>query len=150
MDSLLSKAWEVQKAVRDKVEAQRIDSAVATQLWEDMLRDVSEGTCIGPFSSASEVTRELGRDDWVPAARFGVVQRGSARGVDDYRANGVNGTVVATEKLQVTSTDNFVGMVRAMDRDCQTELAGWVLDETRACRQVPVHPEQRHFAVVAL
>ena len=122
--ALLNRAWEVQKAVREKVRSQRVEEGVLEQLWADLLRDVKEGTCIGPFMSQEEVSEQLGRSDWVPTARFAVVQKGGARGIDDCRASGINGTVLVGEKLRVTSTDDFVGVVKCLDRECQGPLAG--------------------------
>lgn len=56
-----------------------------------------------------------------------------------------------TEKLQLPSTDTNVAALRALRSEAPLQqLGGWVLDEKKAYRQVPIRPDQRKFSVIAL
>ncbi|CAE7920767.1 unnamed protein product, partial [Symbiodinium necroappetens] len=93
-------------------------------VWEATLEDVAEGAAVGPFFEESEVSEFVGDDHWIPTQRFEVVQKNKVRGVDSATANGIN---MAAKPLR-----------------------GWVLDERRAYRQVPISPGHRKWSVVAL
>ncbi len=56
----------------------------AKEIWAATMADVARGQCIGPFWSEDEVTKVLGRDDWICAYRFPVLQKNKIRGCDDY------------------------------------------------------------------
>ena len=56
-----------------------------------------------------------------------------------------------SEKLQLTSTDLNVAVLRELRaRGGDRPLAGWVLDERKAYRQLPVRPDHRKFSVICL
>ena len=58
---------------------------------------------------------------------------------------------VVTEKLELPSTDANVAVIKWLrSRLPDKALRGWVLDERRAYRQVPISPGHRKWSVVAL
>ncbi|CAK0833336.1 unnamed protein product, partial [Prorocentrum cordatum] len=95
-----------------------------------------------------DVARHVGTPDWIATERFGVVQKCRTRGVDN--ATLVNEAACATEKLQVLSTDHNLSALKVLRATAGRRLAGWVLDESNAYRQIPVLPEHRRYAVVVL
>jgi len=63
----------------------------------------------------------------------------------------INQVTKITEKLQLPSTVTNVAalrMLRSIKPD--EKLAGWVLDELKAYRQVAVRPDHRKFSVICL
>ena len=56
------------------------------------------------------------------------------------------------EKLQVPSLDEKISVIRAVHSLCpECPFSGWVIDEKKAFRQVPVVlPSHRHLAVVGV
>ncbi|CAE7301804.1 unnamed protein product [Symbiodinium sp. CCMP2456] len=107
---------------------------MASIVWEATLEDVEEGAAIGPFFEESEV-----------------VQKNKVRGVDSATSNGINIATVVTEKLELPSTDANVAVIKWLrSRLPDKPLRGWVLDEHRAYRQVPISPAHRKWSVVAL
>ena len=61
----------------------------------------------------AEVTAALGTDRWIPIKRFGVEQKNKIRGVDDASDNLINATSTRPEKLQISSVDRIIALVRA-------------------------------------
>jgi len=113
--------------------------------------EVAAGYCDGPYES-SEVDKLLGTDLWLPLKRFGVEQKNKVRGVDDASANLLNSTSSRSEKLSISSVDRIVATTREWTAilKAPTRLGAWALDELKAYRQIPIDPEQRHLAVVAV
>ena len=63
----------------------------------------------------------------------------------------INLAAAASEKLEVPSTDQSVSVVRVLKRRLRHgRLAAWVLDETRAYRQIPILPAHPKYSVVAV
>ena len=118
------------------------------------MQDVERGHCAGPFRTRREVSDFVGTEAWIPTERFGVVQKEKTRGVDNAAVNSgseLNGATAVSEKLFLPSTDANVGMVKMLARRLgSAELAGWVLDEARAYRQIPIAPRHRKYAVIAV
>ena len=115
------------------------------------MEDVMEGSTVGPFGSEDEVSEFLGCSDWIPTQRFEVVQKNKVRGCDSATSNLINKTAVISEKLQFTSTDLNVVVLRELrTRGGDRSLAGWVLDERKAYRQLPIRPDHRKFSVICL
>ncbi|CAE7914902.1 unnamed protein product, partial [Symbiodinium necroappetens] len=120
-------------------------------LWESTLEDVKEASTVGPFGSEEEVSEFLGCSDWIPTQRFEVVQKNKVRGCDSATSNLINQTAVITEKLELTSTDLHVAVLRELrTRGGDRQLQGWVLDERKAYRQLPIAPHHRKFSVICL
>ena len=97
------------------------------------------------------VTEVVQQTDWVPTQRFEVVQKNKVRGCDSATTNLVNRATVITEKLQLPSTDSNVAALRCLrSKSPWSKLAGWVLDEKKAYRQVAISPAHRKFSVICL
>lgn len=148
--SMQSRAWEIRKKIIARVQAVPITENLK-KIWDATVEDVHEGSCIGPVFDQKDVSNLVGRDDWIPTQRFEVVQKNKVRGCDSATTNLINQATVITEKLQLPSTDSNVAALRKLRAMCPgSELAGWVLDERKAYRQVPIRPDHRMFSVIAL
>ena len=146
----LGRAW----AIRRKI-IQRVAHVPVTEnlqkIWEASLEDVHECSCLGPFSHEAQVSDILGCEDWIPTQRFEVVQKNKVRGCDSATTNMINQVTKITEKLQLPSTDTNVAALRMLKSiKPDEELAGWVLDERKAYRQVAIRPDHRKFSVICL
>ena len=149
VQDLLDRAWEIREKVLRNIQGVPLTPGLE-KIWDSTLQDCKEGSCLGPFWSEDEVSNVLGEEVWVPTQRFEVHQKNKVRGCDSATVNMVNKVTKVTEKLQLPSTDANVAALRklrsmAPDQD----LFGWVLDERKAYRQVPIRPDHRKFSVVA-
>ena len=150
LEELSSKAWVMRKKIINRVRGVQISENLK-KIWEATIEDVKECSCIGPIESEEEVDALLGRDDWIPTQRFEVVQKNKVRGCDSATTNLINPATVITEKLQLPSTDSNVAALRKLRSEAPwSSLAGWVLDERKAYRQVGILPEHRRFSVICL
>ena len=146
----LDKAWDLRKKIVRRVETVPVSDNLR-KIWEATLEDCEEGSCIGPWFSEEEVSRQLGCEDWIPTQRFEVVQKNKVRGCDSATTNMINQVTVISEKLQLPSTDTNVAAIRTLRSAMPLDkLAGWVLDERKAYRQIAVRPDQRKFSVICL
>ena len=86
--------------------------------------------------------------------RFEVVQKNKVRGCDSATTNMTNKITEISEKLQLPSTDHNVAVIRELRsrlaKCSRSSLEGWVLDEKKAYRQIPIHPSRRKFSVICL
>ena len=142
----MDKAWAIRKKISARVQAVPISENLL-QIWEATEEDVREGSTLGPFFDLEVV----GTDRWIPTQRFEVVQKNKVRGCDSATTNMMNQITVITEKLQLPSTDLNVAALRLLRSLASNEkLAGWVLDERKAYRQVAIAPDHRRFSVICL
>ena len=150
VQAALDRAWDLRRKIIARVQGIPV-SANLQKIWDASIEDVQEHSCLGPFDSEMEVTRALGCDDWIPTQRFEVVQKNKVRGCDSATTNMINQVTKITEKLQLPSTDSNVAALRKLCMIRPDEkLAGWVLDERKAYRQVAVRPDHRKFSVICL
>ena len=150
LEELRSRAWEMRRKIVQRVAALPV-SANLPKLWEATLEDVQDGSCLGPFQDEASVTKALGTDEWIPTQRFEVVQKNKVRGCDSATTNLINQATVITEKLQLPSTDTNVSALRTLRSKCpDQDLVGWVLDEKKAYRQVPIRPDHRKYSVITM
>ncbi|CAE7374222.1 unnamed protein product, partial [Symbiodinium necroappetens] len=146
----LNRAWEFRSKIFRRCNAVPVSDNLRS-LWKATMEDVLEGSTVGPFGSEDEVSEFLGCSDWIPTQRFEVVQKNKVRGCDSATSNLINRTAVITEKLQLVSTDLNVAVLRELrTRGGDRALAGWVLDERKAYRQLPIRPDHRKFSVICL
>ena len=146
LEELHKRAWAIRQKIVQRVKGVPVSDNLV-KIWEATIEDVSEGSSLGPFCSEGEVTSFLGQDDWIPTQRFEVVQKNKVRGCDSATTNLIN----QAEKLQLPSTDTNVAALRSLrSSSVGRDLAGWVLDERKAYRQIPVRPDQRKFSVIVL
>ena len=148
---LVSRAWEFSNKVLRNVKRSEVTENTS-KIWEATMEDVREGVTAGPFFSKDEVDKFLGTGNWIPTQRFEVVQKNKVRGVDSATINGINMASRILEKIELPSTDANVSALRWMRSACSrsTRLLGWVLDERKAYRQIPIHPDHRRWSVISL
>ena len=150
LQELKSKAWDIRRKIISRVQGVPVSENLI-KIWEATIEDVSEGSSVGPFETEQEVTNFLDQDDWIPTQRFAVVQKNEVRGCDSATTNLINQATEISEKLQLPSTDSNVAALRSLRSKCSDqEIAGWVLDERKAYRQVPIRPDHRKYSVIAL
>ncbi len=150
LSELSAKAWAIRKKIVQRVRGVKMSGNIK-KIWEATLEDVKECSCLGPIESEEEVGTILGREDWIPTQRFEVVQKNKVRGCDSATTNLINPATIITEKLQLPSTDSNVAALRRLRSVAPwASLAGWVLDERKAYRQVEILPDHRRFSVICL
>ena len=151
LEDLCSRAWEfTDKVLRNVMRSEVTENT--QKIWEATMEDVQEGVTMGPFFSKEEVDKVVGTSCWVPTQRFEVVQKNKVRGVDSATVNGINMATSVVEKIDLPSTDVNVAALRWLRSNTPegNKLWGWVLDERKACRQIPIRPDQRRWSVIAL
>ena len=137
LQELHQRAWAIRHKIVQRVKGIPVSENLI-KIWEATMEDVHEGS-LGPFGSEEEVTRVLDQEDWIPTQRFEVVQKNKVRGCDSATTNLINQATAITEKLQLPSTDTNVAALRSLRSACiDQNIAGWVLDERKAYRQIPV------------
>ena len=147
---LQRRAWEMRRKIISRVAALPVSENLK-KIWEATLEDVDDGSCIGPFQTEDEVTAFLRQEDWIPTQRFEVVQKNKVRGCDSATTNLINQATEISEKLQLPSTDTNVSALRSLLSKCPDKrLLGWVLDERKAYRQVPIRPADRKYSVITM
>ena len=148
---LHERAWEFFSKVSGNVERAEL-TEYSGKVWEATMEDVAEKVTVGPFFLEAEVSSFVGTKVWVPTQRFEVVQKNKVRGVDSATSNGVNMATEVQEKLDLPSTDLNVAALRwirtHLPAECHVE--GWVLDERKAYRQIPIRPGHRRWSVISL
>ena len=84
-----------------------LDEALAAATAEE----VEKGWLVGPFSEEDINSRFDGV--WTPARRFGVVQGGKVRPIDDYSAFGHNAATSIPERIDMGGVDHLASIARA-------------------------------------
>eukprot|EP00438_Fugacium_kawagutii_P013451 Skav225992 [mRNA] locus=scaffold4003:161449:163482:+ [translate_table: standard] len=150
ISEVLRRAWALRETIVRRVQGVPV-SGNLQKIWDATIEDRDEGSCLGPFFSFDQVSKVVMRDDWIPTQRFEVVQKNKVRGCDSATTNMINQATVITEKLQLPSTDMNVAALRKLRSiRPESQLWGWVLDERKAYRQLPIRPDHRMFSVIAL
>jgi hypothetical protein len=85
-----------------------IDAAVHAET----MAEVERGWLVGPFSQA-EVTRRLGKI-WTAARRFGILQGGKLRCIDDYSEFQINAAFGSSEKIDCGGVDEILVAARSL------------------------------------
>ena len=84
--------------------------------------------------------------------RFAVDQGTKIRAIDDASISGsmANLGAAMTEKLEVPSTDSNIAICKA-ERGAapRDDVVAWVLDESKAYRQIAVRQDHRRYTVMA-
>ena len=105
--------------------------------------------CRGPFYHEDEVSEVVGSRHWIAMPRFPVPQATMVRAVDDGSPSGSSASAFScmTEKLSVPSIDQIIEVSRTLRNASSGPLAGWVVDEASAFRQIAVSPCSRRVAL---
>lgn len=127
------------------------DVDVCRQVWSSTLSEVEKGWLKGPLS-ADQVSEEVG-PLWTPSRRFGIVQGGKIRNIDDLSEFAVNQTYGTPEKLDLGGVDEVVALASAWTKklgDRCPKLVGRCLDLKSAYKQLPLSRKDRPNAVLAV
>ena len=139
----LRRAWEFKKKIFQRCAAVPVNDNLRA-IWKSTIEDSRT------WRKATLLARSRMRQ-WIPTQRFEVVQKNKVRGCGSATSNLVNRTAVITEKLQLPSTDLNVAVLREIyTLSGRQRLHGWVLDERKAYRQIPVKVDHRRFTVICL
>ena len=149
-EELVARAWEFTEKVLKNVRKSEVTENTQ-KIWDATMEDVQEGVTAGPFFSKGEVDEFVGTPCWIPTQRFEVVQKNKVRGVDSATTNGINMATEIVEKLDLPSTDVNVAALRWLRAHADGgQVQGWVLDERKAYRQIPIAPAHRRWSVITL
>ena len=82
----------------------------------------------------------VGSRYWIAMPRFPFHQATNFRPIEDGSPSGssANAFSCMTEKLSVPSVDQIIAVSRTLRTACSGPLAGWVVDEASAFRQIAV------------
>ena len=113
----------------------------ADLLDSQSLDEVSRGFLSGPFESEEEVSAHLGREDWIANPRFVLLQGPSKkpRVIDNCRQSGLNATYTSLEALQLHDFDMVVSVAK-LASSCNNDGMVKVTLSTGEVRQGPLHP----------
>ena len=150
MQSFQTRAWATRTRLERRMKT-RGTNKNSKVMWDNTLQDVEDGFTLGPFFDPKEIDKLVGSATWVPTERIDVEQKNKVRECDSATVSLSNQMAAVTEKLQLPSTDKNVGVIKRMLKMKRSKvLKGWVLDEKKAYRQIPVKPSHRRFSVVAM
>eukprot|EP00435_Cladocopium_sp_Y103_P073752 s20_g45.t1 len=115
-------------------------------LWQATLDEVAAGFLSGPFSA------DMCPKDAIASPRFGLMQKGKLRPIDNFSASHVNSATGLQDKLQVDTIDEICAMVKAWAQRSKgkTPLVGRSYDLRKAYRQIGIHPEHLKFAWISV
>lgn len=146
------RAWGLRTKVQEKLERSK-GGPFAEAVWEATIEDIRCGFASGPYFTVREVDEEVGAQHWLPMPRFGIQQGGKVRPIDDASASGSSANLWTSlaEKLSVPTLDEIISLVRAVKRAVgDSDVGAWIVDESKAFRQVPVLPADRKMSVIAV
>ena len=156
MDDLQASALWRRKAVLGKVH--HADPSHIEHLESTALEELELGFVEGPFTSEQEVSNHLGREDWCVVRRFVLVQGAEMklRPIDDCLEAQLNQayTVTSYLKLQDIHYETELTLCIAEKLAGGSDGPGieaWLgkcLDLSKAYKQMGIHPENRHLAVI--
>ena len=90
VDQLEQRVWEFRAKVMSNIRKTEI-TVHSAEVWKASLKDVEEGSALGPFFAYEEVDRVVSCRDWIPTQRFEVIQKNKVRaGCDSATINGIN------------------------------------------------------------
>ena len=101
---------------------------------------------------------------WIPTPRFGIEQVSKVvdedgevidkiknRGVDSATENEINNAAQVTENIKLNSVDKNVTLIKKLLKiKKEAKISGWVVDESRAYRQIGIAPSHRRWSVICL
>ena len=125
---------------------------MAEAVWKATISETAKGWLEGPLT-AEDVTKKPG-PLWAPSRRFGIVQGGKIRNIDDMSEFSINQTYGTPEKLDLGGIDEVVALATAWARRLKDsprrELLGRCLDLKGAYKQIALARKDRPNAVLAV
>ena len=156
LEDLQSSAKWRRKAVVGKIN--KTDPTHVEHLETTALEELQLGFMEGPFFSETEVSAHLGREDWSVIRRFVLVQGAEMklRPIDDCHEAQLNQAYTVTSYLKLQDVDYIAGLALCIAERLATGHPGpaqqpWLgkcLDLSKAYKQMAVHPDHRHLAVI--
>lgn len=129
-----------------------------SHLEETAKEELCLGFVEGPFESEDQVSKFFGHTHWSVVRRFVLVQGAEQklRPIDDCLESQLNQAFTSTSYLALQDVDYVTGLalrVAQMIADGTSEHGreqwlGKCLDLSKAYKQVPIHPDHRHLAVI--
>ena len=154
-DLQASAIWR-RKAIVRKVN--QIDPSHVEHLEATALEELQLGFMEGPFNSEAEVSAHLGREDWGVIRRFVLVQGAEMklRPIDDCHEAQLNQAYSVTSYLKLQDVDYIAGLALCIaerlaagdNGPAREPWLGKCLDLSKAYKQMAVHPDHRHMAVI--
>ena len=121
------------------------DHELDTLLWNATTEEVSAGYLTGP------VDPKLVPKDAVISPRFGIVQKGKLRPIDNFSASNVNSATGLSEKFQVESIDEICAILKTwlQLRPTGLHVVGRSFDLRKAYRQIGIRQDHLKFGWVS-
>ena len=155
-DDLQTSAVWGRKAITGR--ATPADPAHVKHLEETAAEELSLGFLEGPFLTEDAVSAYLGGEDWCVVRRFVLVQGAEMRlrPIDDCLEAQLNHASTVTAYLKLQDVDYVAGMAlkiaeRLADNPHGPGAQRWLgkcLDLSKAYKQMAIHPDNRHLAVI--
>ena len=99
-----------------------------------------------PLDVSKLVSKALKRDE-----NGEVIDKIKNRGVDSATENEINNAAQVTENIKLNSVDKNVTLIKKLLKiKKEAEISGWVVDESRAYRQIGIAPSHRRWSVICL
>ena len=174
-NELKSTSWWVREPTIASIRSSG-DKKLDADVWKETLAERDRGWLQGPFSP--EEVSKLYPQGWCAARRFGLMQNGKLRCIDDLTEPGTNSAYGSCEKLSLMGLDSMAELIRFVhsvlqdDRKVSVPLSDgsilsgvlhseWTLEEARswegrcldlrkAYRQLVADPASRWAAVVCV
>eukprot|EP00435_Cladocopium_sp_Y103_P008852 s4108_g2.t1 len=155
-DLEVSSVWR-RKAILGKQHVVRDPKHVA-HLEETAAEELSMGFLEGPFKTEAEVSSYFGHSHWMVIRRFVLVQGAELklRPIDDCLESQLNQAFTSTSYLKLQDVDYIIGLamkiaeavVSGKQQHGSGRWLGKCLDLSKAYKQMGVHPDHRHLAVI--
>ena len=133
-------------------------SKAVEHLEQTAVEELQMGFMEGPLYSEAEVSAHLGREDWSVVRRFVLVQGAEMklRPIDDCLEAQLNQAYTVSSYLKLQDIGYIAGLAlcvaeRLAAGGCGPSGEAWLgkcLDLSKAYKQMPVHPDHRHLAVI--
>jgi hypothetical protein len=109
--SLLASAKWTRRAIIGSIRSSG-DADLDKQLYAETLSDRQSGWLDGPYSE-SEIEAEVG-EHWVASRRFGIIQNGKLRSIDDLSESFVNASYGSFESVNLGGVDEVVALSKLL------------------------------------
>ena len=116
-----------------------------------------ESQIIGPLREKAELDAKYGKGAWRAMVRFALWQdtRQKWRLIDNGRTSRHNDAHRTSEKIHITSVEMGIAIAQRLrsylgPSHAEEDILRGTTDMKSAYRQVPVHPDQQRFHIVAL
>eukprot|EP00435_Cladocopium_sp_Y103_P075157 s92_g54.t1 len=122
------------------------DSEMDEMLWKATLDEVAAGFLSGPCD-ADQCPK-----DAIASPRFGLMQKGNLRPIENFSASHVNSATGMQDKLQVDTVDEICAMIKAWAQQSfgATKLVGRSYGLKKAYRQIGISKDHLKFGWISV